>query len=123
MIVDAGGTDGKLETPISKADQWPRNGVHLDVPTRELDRGDELLANDQLLRVLGQSHSLPRFPPRPLIYTSLANAARILPSERHRSRNTVVQSGQRARANSWIHRSALDTIRVECVTSGCLLLR
>ena len=83
VIVDAGGTDGKLETPIAKTDQWPHDGVHLDVPTRELDQGDELLVNEQLVRVLARSHSLPRFPPRPLMYTTLANAARILPSERH----------------------------------------
>jgi len=83
VIVDAGGTSGKLETPISKADQWPHDGVHLDVPTRELSSGDELLINEHLVRVLARSRALPRFPPRPLIYTTLANAARILPPERH----------------------------------------
>ncbi len=83
VIVDAGGTDGKLATPIAKADQWPRDGFHLDAPTRELRKGDELMANEQLLRVLARSQSLPRFPPRPLMYTTLTNAARILPTERH----------------------------------------
>jgi putative ABC transport system permease protein len=83
VIVDAGGTSGKLETPISKADQWPHDGVRLDVPTRQLSKGDELLVNEQLVRVVGRSEALPRFPPRPLMYTTLANAARILPSERH----------------------------------------
>jgi putative ABC transport system permease protein len=83
VIVDAGGTSGKLETPISKADQWPHDGVHLDVPTRKLSKGDELLVNEQLVRVLACSDALPRFPPRPLMYATLANAARILPSERH----------------------------------------
>ena len=83
VIVDAGGTSDKLETPIAKADQWPHDGVHLDVPTRELDKGDELLVNEKLVRVLARSHGLPRFPPRPLMYTTLGNAARILPSERH----------------------------------------
>ena len=83
VIVDAGGTSGKLETPLAKVDQWPHDGVHLDVPTRQLARGDELLVNDQLVRVLARSEGLPRFPPRPLMYTTLANAARILPSERH----------------------------------------
>jgi putative ABC transport system permease protein len=83
VIVDAGGTSGKLETPISKADQWPHDGVHLDVPTRELSKGDELLVNEHLVRVLARSEALPRFPPRPLMYTTLANAARILPPERH----------------------------------------
>ena len=84
VVVDRGGTDGKLETPIAKADQWPSDGVHLEAPTRELAAGDELLANDQLLRVLARSEGLPRFPPRPLMYATLSNAARILPAERHR---------------------------------------
>lgn len=83
VIVGAGGTDGKLETPIARADQWPHDGVHLDAPTRELGKGDELLVNEQLVRVLARADGLPRFPPRPLMYTTLANAARILPTERH----------------------------------------
>jgi putative ABC transport system permease protein len=84
VIVDPGGTDGKLETPQSRSDQWPHDGPHLDAPTRELAPGDEVLANEQLLRVLARSEGLPRFPPRPLMYTSLASAYRILPAERHR---------------------------------------
>ncbi len=34
--------------------------------------------------VLGVSHGLARFPPRPLLYMTLANASRILPVEPHR---------------------------------------
>ncbi len=83
VIVDAGGTEGKLETPLAKADQWPHAGVRLDVPTRLLERGDELLVNDQLVRVLARSEGLPRFPPRPLMYATLSTATRLLPSERH----------------------------------------
>lgn len=83
VIVDAGGTEGKLQTPVAKADQWPHDGAHLQAPTRELAAGDEVLVNDQLVRVAGRSHTLPRFPPRPLMYTTLANASRLLPVERH----------------------------------------
>lgn len=84
VIVDAGGTSGKLKTPLRKVDQWPHEGVHLDVPTRELAPGDELLVNDRRIIVMGRSATLPRFPPRPLIYTTLSNASRILPAERQR---------------------------------------
>ncbi len=83
VVVDDGGTDGKLETPIAKADQWPHDGVHLGVPTRELAWGDELLVNEQRVRVLARSNNLSRFPPRPLMYMTLANATRLLPVERH----------------------------------------
>ncbi|MGD8569566.1 MAG: ABC transporter permease [Gammaproteobacteria bacterium] len=83
-IVDPGGTRGKLQTPVKKSDQWPHDGVHLNVPTRELTAGDELLANGRRVKIVGRSHTLPRFPPRPLLYTLYSNAARILPQERHK---------------------------------------
>jgi len=82
-IVDAGGTSGKLQTPIRKSDQWPPDGAHLDVPTRELAAGDELLVDGRRIKVVGNSSTLPRFPPRPLLYTTYGNAARILPREQH----------------------------------------
>jgi len=37
-IVDPGGTEGKLETPLLEADQWPRE-PHLDAITRPLAAG------------------------------------------------------------------------------------
>jgi putative ABC transport system permease protein len=78
-----GGTEGKLETPLLKADQWPSE-PHLDVATRPLTVGDELLVNDNRVRIEGTSEALPRYPPRPLLYTTLSNANRILLPERHR---------------------------------------
>ena len=82
-IVDPGGTDGKIETPVSKADQWPYGQPHLDAATRELQAGDELLVNDHRVVIQGRSLALPRYPPRPLMYTTLSNARRVLLSERH----------------------------------------
>jgi putative ABC transport system permease protein len=82
-IVDAGGTEGKLETPLLEADQWPSE-PQLDVATRPLTLGDELLVNDNRVRIEGTSEALPRYPPRPLLYTTLSNANRILLPERHR---------------------------------------
>ena len=83
VIVDPGGTEGKLETPLLKADQWP-NEPHLNAATRPLIVGDELLVNDNRVKVAGTSEGLPRYPPRPLLYTTFSNAFRILPPERHR---------------------------------------
>lgn len=82
-IVDPGGTDGKLETPIAKADQWPDGHSHLDAATRELAVGDELLVNDHRVVIRARSEALPRYPPRPLMYTTLSNARRVLLPERH----------------------------------------
>jgi putative ABC transport system permease protein len=82
-IVDPGGTDGKLETPISKSDQWPYGEPHLSVATRELETGDELLVNDHRIVIRGRAEALPRYPPRPLMYTTLSNAKRVLLPERH----------------------------------------
>jgi putative ABC transport system permease protein len=84
VIVDPGGTRGKLETPLLEADQWPRGAPHLDAPTRPLAAGDELLVNDFRVRVAGRSEGLPRFPPRPLLFMKYSTADRILPLERRR---------------------------------------
>jgi len=84
VLIDSGGSVGKLDTPRLERDQWPHRGPHLDAPTRPLARGDELLVNDHRVVVAGYANALPRFPPRPLMYTTLSNAVRILPPERHR---------------------------------------
>jgi len=84
VLIDSGGTVGKLETPRFNVDQWPHGEPHLDAPTRPLASGDELLINDHRVVVAGYADALPRFPPRPLMYTTLGNARRILPPERLR---------------------------------------
>ncbi|MGH9612264.1 MAG: FtsX-like permease family protein [Bryobacteraceae bacterium] len=83
VVVDSGGTDGTLQTPVSKADQWPNGKTHLNVSTRELAAGDQLLVNDHSVIVRARAKALPRYPPQPLIYTTLSNVSRILPPERH----------------------------------------
>jgi putative ABC transport system permease protein len=108
VVVDPGGTEGKLQTPALAADQWPYGQPHLEVPTselegatafyrlipdsfkphlgvptRELAAGDQLLVNDHRVVVRGRADAPPRYPPRPLMYTTLSNASRMLPPERH----------------------------------------
>jgi putative ABC transport system permease protein len=107
VVVDPGGTEGKLQTPTLAADQWPHGQPHLEVstneqaptafyrlipdsfkphlgvPTRELAAEDQLLLNDHRVVVRARSKALPRYPPRPLMYTTLSNASRLLPPERH----------------------------------------
>jgi putative ABC transport system permease protein len=84
VLVSAGGTDGKLNTPSRRQDQWPYGRVHLDVPTRDLRSGDTLQVNDRRALVVDNVQALPRYPARPLLYTTMANASRFLPVERHR---------------------------------------
>lgn len=84
VIVARGGTSGKLRTPAEKADQWYGGPPRLDVPTRTLAPGDDLLVNDRRVTVVGLARALPRYPPRPLLYTTYSNALRILPPERRR---------------------------------------
>lgn len=81
VIADPGGTEGKLQTPRYRQDQWPRDGAHLHVPMRRLQPGDELLINDRRVVVAGLSKTIPRFPPRPLLFTTYSNLKRLLPSE------------------------------------------
>lgn len=84
VLVSEGGTEGKLETPTRVKDQWPYGRAHLNVPTRLLRAGDELQVNDRRAVVMGLADGLPRYPARPLLYTTIANASRFLPPERHR---------------------------------------
>jgi putative ABC transport system permease protein len=83
VVVDPGGTEGKLQTPALAADQWPYGQPHLDIPTRELAAEDQLLLNDHRVVIRARSNALPRYPPRPLMYTTLSNVSRMLPPERH----------------------------------------
>lgn len=82
IIVDSGGTSDKLQTPTNKKDMWAYDGVHLNSPTRRLRYGDELLINDKRVVVRGVSKTIPRFPPRPLIYTTQSNFKRLIPGEK-----------------------------------------
>jgi putative ABC transport system permease protein len=84
VIVDPGGTEGKLETPRLAADRWTYGPPHLAAPTRPISRGDELLVNDHRVWIAGRTDGLPRFPPRPLMYSTFSNADRILLPERRR---------------------------------------
>ncbi|MBN9014110.1 MAG: ABC transporter permease [Rhizobiales bacterium] len=81
-VAAAGGTEGKLETPTQSTDLWPTDGPHLDIPTRQLAAGDEVVANGHRVKIEGVASALPRFPPRPLLYMTFANASRVLPPER-----------------------------------------
>lgn len=78
VAVSAGGTSGKLTTPQFGADQWTHGKPHGKTPLRELNRGDELLVNDRLVRVVARAGALPRFPPRPLFYTTFSHALELL---------------------------------------------
>jgi len=82
IIVDSGGTSGKLQTPIEQKDKWSYDGSHLDVPTRILQYGDDLLINDKRVVVATVSKTIPRFPPRPLIYTTQSNFKRLIVGEK-----------------------------------------
>jgi len=81
-VAAAGGTEDKLETPAQPADLWPTDGPHLDVPTRQVTAGDEVVVNGHRVKIEGVASALPRFPPRPLLYMTFANASRVLPPER-----------------------------------------
>ncbi|MBI1215480.1 MAG: FtsX-like permease family protein, partial [Alphaproteobacteria bacterium] len=82
VIVDPGGTEGKLQTPVNIKDQWPFDGPHLHVATQILERGDVLQINDHRVVVAGRSHTFPRWPATPLIYATASNARRFLLPER-----------------------------------------
>jgi putative ABC transport system permease protein len=91
--VSSGGTEGKLQTPLLQADQWPRH-PHLRVPTRRLRAGDVVRLNDHRIHIIGLARSLPRYPPTPLLYMTYSNAVRVLPQEDHRLTFVLVKAAQ-----------------------------
>lgn len=83
VVIAPGGTSGKLQTPSLLKDQWPYGQPRLNVPTRELAPGDELRIDEHRLVVRGLAEALPRYPPAPLMFTTLSAAARMLPPRPH----------------------------------------
>ena len=94
VIVDSGGTSGKLQTPHYKKDMWSHDGSHLHAPTRELQYGDKLLVNDKRVIVADVSHTIARFPPRPLLYTTQANFKRLIPAQKRYITFIMVRSAK-----------------------------
>jgi len=94
VIVDSGGTEGKLQTPIHQKDMWCYDGAHLNAPTRKLHYGDALLIDDRRVIVAGVSHMLGRFPPRPLMYTTASNFSRLTPAQNKRVTFIMVRVAQ-----------------------------
>jgi len=81
VIVDGGGSSGKLQTPLHTKDIWPYDGAHLGVPTRKFRYGDTLIINDRRVVVRAVSSTIPRFPPRPLMYTTQSNFKQLNPGK------------------------------------------
>ncbi len=92
VIIDSGGTSGKLQTPLYKKDMWSYDGSHLHATTRELHFGDKLLINDKRAIVADVSHTIARFPPRPLLYTTASNFKRLIPSAKRYTTFIMVRS-------------------------------
>ncbi|MDE3153803.1 MAG: ABC transporter permease [Acidobacteriota bacterium] len=135
VVVDPGGTSGKLQTPSLAADQWPYGPPRLSGPTRSLQAGDELRVNEHRVVVRGRVEALPRYPPEPLMYTTLANATRMLPprphlltfvvaraapgvSPRKLARRIEAQTGLKARSSDDFKRDTVDWLFVNSEDVG-----
>lgn len=84
VLADHAGTRGQLVVPVNPSDAWDTRRGHQSVPTRPVADGDELLVNNASVQVRGVISGSPRFNPQPVLYTTYANASRILPPLRHR---------------------------------------
>lgn len=89
-IVDAGGSEGKLDT-YDRPTLGGRSNI--EGAPRQLRAGDVVYVNDHRIVVSAVSHTLPRFPPRPLLYMTYANALRVLPAERLRTSFVIAYPG------------------------------
>jgi putative ABC transport system permease protein len=109
VFVDAGGTEDKLRVPQLPADRWPRHGAHLNVPMRDFTAGDDIVINDHVLRVAAVTDTLPRFPPRPLVYMTYGNALHVLPAERTRATFIMVRAAAGVQPRELAERIAART--------------
>ncbi len=83
FIADAGGTEGKLVVTATKGRFGPSPHVK-NGPLRPVKAGDDLLIENRLAHIMGISHTIPRFPPRILLYTRYATAMKFFPKLSHR---------------------------------------
>ncbi|WP_423708020.1 ABC transporter permease [Undibacterium sp. WLX3042] len=94
VVVDDGGTEDKLVTPLHTSDTWPSGGrSNVNAAMRRLARNDQLELNDHRIRIAGVSNAHPRYPAKPLMYMTLTNARHILPSERRQISFILVRAG------------------------------
>lgn len=105
-IVDAGGSEGKLET--FDRSEVPGVSTRRTGP-RMLQTDDEIFVNDHQIVLAGVSKSLPRFPPRPLLYMTYSNAVRILPRERLRTSFVLAMTERGINAESLAARITAQT--------------
>ncbi len=87
-----GGTEGKLQSPVGRTQRSGRGAAIGSVRTRPLEVGDEVLVSDSRLVVAARCDALPRFPPRPVMYTTYSTAVRVLPRERERLTFVLVRA-------------------------------
>ena len=78
VVVASGGTNNKLK-------------LHLKNKTRDLRFGDTLLIENKKIFVSAMAQILPRFPPRPLIYTTISNFKRLTPSQSKRTTFVMIK--------------------------------
>ena len=109
VIVDSGGTHRKLLTPKNPEDIWPHEGPHLDVPMRNLRYGDTLLINDKQVVVRGVSETIPRFPPRPLMYTTQSEFKRLNPGEKRYTTFILVRGEKGLSPEALAHKISAQT--------------
>ncbi|MFN0133210.1 MAG: FtsX-like permease family protein [Phycisphaerales bacterium] len=84
VIIDSSSAGGLLRTIDERPQRhegW--NPPHLDAPTRPMRAGDEMLANDHRLVVVGVARLTPRFLAKPVVYTTYSRALFVTPRQRN----------------------------------------
>ncbi len=105
VIIDSGGTSGKLLTPIDSKNIK----LNLNTPLRKLKEGDYLLINNKLVTVSGISKTIPRFPPRVLVYTRYKTASNLFPSIKDKATFILVKTKEKANLKNIIKKIQIRT--------------
>ena len=92
VIADTGGTSDKLMTPDIVSYDFTNRAIDLNEPLRRVRPGDLMLIKNRVIRVVGVSKTIARFPPRILIYTRYKTASYLFPSIRNRTTFILVKA-------------------------------
>jgi putative ABC transport system permease protein len=90
-LLDLGGTRDQMVVPTDRSRWWSGQPGLLDVQTRAMEVGDEVVVNTTTLRIAGHITGTPRFQPQPVLYTTYTTASRMLPAQRNQLTYVLVR--------------------------------
>ncbi|HLP84953.1 MAG TPA: ABC transporter permease, partial [Phycisphaerales bacterium] len=116
-LLDFGGTHNQMVVPVDRSRWWSGEPGLLDVETRAMEAGDEVLLNTTTVRIAGQIAGTPRFQPQPVLYTTFTTASRMLPAQRNQLTYVLVRVAE-GRDATEVARAIAAQTRLQALTAS-----